>query len=91
VALEQNNLNAPVKIVSIWPGMIDTSLQREARSMDKAMLPTVELFKQVLESGMLTTPEETAKQIIAFLFKEDLEHGEIVDLYDYSKLHQNHS
>ncbi|NIK21758.1 (S)-benzoin forming benzil reductase [Paenibacillus lupini] len=85
VALEQNNSNAPVKIVSIWPGMIDTSLQSEARSMDRAMLPTVELFKQVMESGMLTTPEETAKQIIAFLFKEDIEHGEVVDIYDYSK------
>lgn len=91
VALEQNNTQTPVKVVSIWPGMIDTGLQREARSMDRTMLPTVELFKQVMDSGMLTTPEETAKQIITFLFKEDIEHGEIVDIYDYSKLHQNYS
>ncbi|EFM08452.1 short-chain dehydrogenase/reductase SDR [Paenibacillus curdlanolyticus YK9] len=86
VGLEQNSAQAPVGIVSIWPGMIDTELQREARTQDKAVFPSADVFDSVKESGMLTTPEDTARQIITFLFKKDFEHGEVVDIYDYSKL-----
>ncbi|MFF2019533.1 (S)-benzoin forming benzil reductase [Paenibacillus sp. NPDC058177] len=86
VGLEQNTSVAPVKIVSIWPGMIDTTLQEEARSQSKASFPLAEIFSMVKERGMLTTPEETATQIIDYLFKEDIENGEIIDIYDYSKI-----
>ncbi|MFE4712739.1 (S)-benzoin forming benzil reductase [Paenibacillus sp. NPDC056722] len=86
VGLEQNTSAAPVKIVSIWPGMIDTTLQEEARSQSKASFPSAEIFSMVKERGMLTTPEETAAQIIDYLFKEDIENGEIIDIYDYSKI-----
>ncbi|MCQ6563283.1 hypothetical protein [Paenibacillus mendelii] len=86
MGLEQNHSPVPVGIVSIWPGMIDTNLQEEARNQDKTAFPSAEMFSWVKEKGMLTTPEETAKQIIDYLFKEDFEHGAVVDLYDYSKL-----
>ncbi|MWC29743.1 (S)-benzoin forming benzil reductase [Paenibacillus sp. MMS18-CY102] len=85
-ALEQNHAQAPVGIVSIWPGMIDTALQREARTQDKAAFPSAEVFESVNKAGMLATPEDTARQIIAFLFKKDFEHGAVVDIYDYSKM-----
>ncbi|WP_028560483.1 (S)-benzoin forming benzil reductase [Paenibacillus pinihumi] len=87
-ALEQNHSDAPTGIVSIWPGMIDTNLQQEARSQDPSLFPSAGLFEQVKDAGMLTTPEETAQQIIACLFKSDFEHGAVVDLYDYSKVQQ---
>jgi len=82
VGLEQNHSTAPVGIVSIWPGMIDTELQKEARSQDKSTFPSAELFEMAKDQGMLTAPEETAQQIIAFLFKADFEHGAVVDIYD---------
>jgi benzil reductase ((S)-benzoin forming) len=75
-----------VKVVSIWPGMIDTSLQEEARNQNKTSFPSAEIFNMVKSKGLLTTPEETAAQIIEYLFKENIEHGEIVDIYDYSKV-----
>ncbi|GAA3413464.1 SDR family NAD(P)-dependent oxidoreductase [Paenibacillus hodogayensis] len=86
VGLEQSSSSAPVKIVSIWPGMVDTALQREARSKDATVFPSAELFGMLKDGGVLSTPEETAVQIIDFLFKEDLEHGSIVDIFDYSRL-----
>lgn len=86
VGLEQNHSNAPVGVISIWPGMIDTNLQREARSQDKSVFPSANLFQTVKAAGMLSTPEITAKQIIEFLFKSDFEHGAVVDIYDYSKV-----
>ncbi len=89
VGLEQNHSQSPVGIVSIWPGMIDTTLQREARNQDKAKFPSAELFGMVKDAGMLSTPEKTAKQIIEFLFKKDFEHGAVVDIYDYSKVQQH--
>lgn len=75
-----------VGIVSILPGMIDTNLQREARNQDKATFPSAELFGMVKDAGMLSSPEETAQQIIEFLLKKDFEHGAVVDIYDYSKV-----
>ncbi|WP_054024793.1 (S)-benzoin forming benzil reductase [Bacillus sp. FJAT-28004] len=86
VGLEQNHFQAPVGIVSIWPGMIDTNLQEEARNRDKEAFPSAEIFGMVKNAGLLTSPEETAKQIIGFLFKKEFEHGAVVDIYDYSKL-----
>jgi benzil reductase ((S)-benzoin forming) len=86
VGLEQNTNAAPVKLVSIWPGMIDNSLQEEARNQNKTSFPSAEIFNMVKSNGLLTTPEETAAQIIEYLFKENIEHGEIVDIYDYSKV-----
>ncbi|MDU0206344.1 SDR family NAD(P)-dependent oxidoreductase [Paenibacillus sp. MAH-36] len=90
VGLEQNHSIAPVGVVSIWPGMIDTNLQREARNQDKSTFPSANLFQNVKDAGMLSTPEETAKQIIEFLFKTDFEHGTVVDIYDYSKVQQTY-
>lgn len=89
VGLEQKHSKAPVGVVSIWPGMIDTNLQKEARNLDKETFPSVELFEMVKERGMLTSPGETAQKIIEFLFKKDFEHGEVVDIYDYSKVQQH--
>ncbi|WP_052350380.1 (S)-benzoin forming benzil reductase [Paenibacillus gorillae] len=89
VGLEQNHSKAPVGIVSIWPGMIDTNLQREARNQDKATFPSADIFEMVKENGMLTSPEETAKQIIDCLFKKDFKNGEVVDIYDYSKVQKH--
>ncbi|GKU78890.1 (S)-benzoin forming benzil reductase [Paenibacillus sp. L3-i20] len=88
VGLEQNHSNTPVGIVSIWPGMIDTNLQHEARSQDQSTFPSAELFGMAKDTGMLTTPEETAHLIIDFLFKIEFEHGSVVDIFDYSKLVQ---
>lgn len=89
VGLEQSHTQTPVGIISIWPGMIDTNLQKEARTQDQAAFPSAQLFGKAKDAGMLTTPEETAQQIIAFLFTEHFEHGAIVDIYDYSKLQQH--
>ncbi|UVI29191.1 (S)-benzoin forming benzil reductase [Paenibacillus spongiae] len=85
VGLEQNQAQVPVGIISIWPGMVDTDLQAEARNQDKTTFPSAEIFGMVKDKGMLTTPEETAQHIIEYLFKQDFEHGAVVDLYDYSK------
>jgi benzil reductase ((S)-benzoin forming) len=86
VGLEQNTNATPVKVVSIWPGMIDTGLQEEARNQNKTSFPSAEMFNMIKRKGMLTTPEETAARIIEYLFKDSFEHGAIVDIYDYSKV-----
>jgi len=86
VGLEQNTNASPVKIASIWPGMIDTSLQTEARMQDKVTFPAAELFEEAKNKGMLTTAEDTARQVVEYLLNDEFEHGAIADLYDYSKV-----
>ncbi|MFD0713344.1 SDR family NAD(P)-dependent oxidoreductase [Paenibacillus sp. GCM10027626] len=79
-ALEQKYNQAPVGIVSVWPGMIDTRLQQEAREQDKAAFPSADIFGMAKAAGMLAAPADTAQRIIEFLFKENFEHGAVVDL-----------
>ncbi|MCM3747217.1 SDR family NAD(P)-dependent oxidoreductase [Paenibacillus pasadenensis] len=64
VALEQQHFSSSVAIVSVWPGMIDTGLQQEAR---QAAIPAAGQFREAQLSGLLKTPQETARQIIEVL------------------------
>ncbi|SFF31394.1 benzil reductase ((S)-benzoin forming) [Paenibacillus algorifonticola] len=71
VSLEQLIQPHPAKVVSVYPGMIDTQLQAEIRSASKADFPYVDQFIQIAEEGKLQTPDYTAAKLIALLFSED--------------------
>lgn len=68
VSLEQSNKEHPVKVVSVYPGMIDTQLQAEIRSANIEVFPYVEQFIQIAQAGKLQTPEYTAGKLIDILF-----------------------
>ncbi|ANY65971.1 short-chain dehydrogenase [Paenibacillus sp. BIHB 4019] len=71
VSLEQTVQPYPAKVVSVYPGMIDTQMQAEMRSVSKADFPYVDQFIQIAEEGKLQTPEYTAAKLIELLFSED--------------------
>lgn len=68
-----------MKILSVWPGMIDTSLQEEARNVNKEIFAAAELFNKVKGNSMLTTPQMTADKLIELLLGEQFEQGTVIE------------
>ena len=79
VSLEQIDKPFPVKVVSVYPGVIDTQLQSEIRSVRKEDFPYVDQFIQLSEEGKLQTPEYTAGKLIELLFSEDFGNKTVVE------------
>jgi benzil reductase ((S)-benzoin forming) len=79
VALEQGSKDNAVKVVSVWPGMIDTHLQEEARNADQETFASSVLFNQVKDKGMLTTPQFAAEQIKKLLLGDRFTQGALIE------------
>ncbi|AIY05705.1 short chain dehydrogenase [Planococcus sp. PAMC 21323] len=56
--------NEDIKVVSVAPGIIDTGMQEKIRQSDAADFPLIEKFLDYKESGLLSSPEETARLLI---------------------------
>jgi benzil reductase ((S)-benzoin forming) len=84
IALEQENTVYPVDIVSIAPGIIDTGMQETIRGSMEDAFPLVEKFKDYKEKGLLSSAEQTARQLIAFMENIDFKTIDpITDLRNY--------
>lgn len=74
-----------IKTMSIAPGIIDTDMQGKIRESSETDFPMIENFKAYKEQGMLSTPEQTAEQLIRLLEREDFRDlGTIADIRDYN-------
>jgi benzil reductase ((S)-benzoin forming) len=84
VALEQGNAEHPVDIVSIAPGIIDTGMQETIRGSNEEAFPLLEKFMDYKDKGLLSSAEETAEKLIAFMKNVDFKTiNPIADLRDY--------
>ncbi|MFT4398781.1 (S)-benzoin forming benzil reductase [Bacillus sp. SW14] len=79
IKLEQENQQNPVKIAAVYPGVIDTQLQTEIRSVRKEDFPYVDEFIQLKKTGKLQSPEETADALIQFLTHDEFGEQAIVE------------
>ena len=79
VGVEQGTEASAIKVLSVWPGMIDTGLQEEARSAEKKTFASSEIFQMVKDRGMLATPSIVAKKIIELLLGEEFTQGSIIE------------
>lgn len=85
VATEQSQEKNPVDIVSIAPGIIDTDMQETIRSSGEETFPLLAQFINYKEQGLLSSPEETARNLIRFLEEVDFkETGPIADIRNYT-------
>ncbi len=78
--LEHNNINT--NIISLAPGIIDTSMQDEIRKSDKANFSNIERFIEYKNNGDLSNPNETAMQVYAFIFDKKLHDKTICSVRD---------
>ena len=84
VSLEQANSTNPVDIVSIAPGIIDTGMQETIRASGEAAFPLLDQFIHYKEQGLLSSAEQTAEKLIAFMENEDFKTvGPIADIRNF--------
>ncbi|WP_433012222.1 SDR family NAD(P)-dependent oxidoreductase [Kribbella sp. CA-294648] len=55
------------RVVAVAPGVVDTAMQSEIRSVDEQAFPAVERFRELKSSGGLITPEEAAAGLWAVI------------------------
>jgi NAD(P)-dependent dehydrogenase (short-subunit alcohol dehydrogenase family) len=70
------------KVCSLAPGVIDTDMQVQLRGAAAQDFPDQEGFKQLKSSGMLSTPEEAAAKVLAYLNRTDFGAQPVGDVRD---------
>ncbi len=83
VALEQIHEDYPVEIVSIAPGIIDTTMQEKIRKSSVQDFPLLDRFIDYKSQGQLSSAGETASKLKAFMTTNAFSKGEeIMDIRD---------
>lgn len=79
-AAEQENQPNPVCISALYPGKVDTDMQRRIRQFDPAHFPAHESFVQAKMQGDLLSPGSVARLIVALDDQGRLKNGGVYDL-----------
>ena len=82
VALDQALLANGAKIVSLAPGVIDTDMQVQLRGADGAGFPEQAAFVRLKEAGQLTSSEDAATRVVAYLERADFGAVPVADVRD---------
>jgi benzil reductase ((S)-benzoin forming) len=67
VGLEQQNKEYAFEVISIGPGIVDTSMQQALRSKTSDEFAVAGLFRQAFEEGKSQEPDQVAEKIYAIL------------------------
>lgn len=79
VGLEQKDKEHGFEVISIGPGMVDTSMQLAIRSKTSDQFAMADLFKQAFENGMLQEPGKVAEKIYPLL-RDKYEQGKYMSV-----------
>lgn len=77
---EQRRIPYPTAIYSIYPGVLDTQMQADIRSLNAEAFPLVERFEALHCEGQLSDPREVATEILSFIHHSP--QGGIYDIRD---------
>jgi len=80
ISKEQKEVPNGVSIVSIYPGVVDTDMQAEARNTPKENFKSVQRFIDFYEHGDLVSPKIVAEQIFHLDISGELKNGRILDV-----------
>jgi NAD(P)-dependent dehydrogenase (short-subunit alcohol dehydrogenase family) len=80
VALEEAGRPNGARVVAMAPGVIDTDMQAQLRGADATLFPERERFAQLHAQGLLTSPADCARQLLARLQREDFGREVIADI-----------
>ncbi|RXP57614.1 (S)-benzoin forming benzil reductase [Lutibacter sp. HS1-25] len=83
ISKEQKEEKNGVKIVSIYPGIVDTEMQTKVRSSPKENFKSVQKFIDFYEHGELTSPKQVAEKIYHLDESGELKNGVILDVRNF--------
>jgi benzil reductase ((S)-benzoin forming) len=82
VALEEEGRPNGARVCSLAPGVIDTDMQVQLRGADPARFPDIDNFVGLKEKGALTSPQEAAARVLAYLARPDFGSNPAADVRD---------
>lgn len=80
IALEQSAEAYPVRIISLAPGIVETSMQQKIRAASAEQFPMQKKFTDLYENRGLSDPNVVAARIIPLIFSDQPESGTVSDL-----------
>lgn len=80
VALDEAGKAHPVRIVSLAPGVIDTDMQVALREGNAGAFSEQARFVQLQRSGALSSPDDAARQVLAYLARPDFGADVVADV-----------
>lgn len=81
-ANEQKEVDYPVKVISVAPGIIDTDMQTTIRSTSEEQFVLRQKFVELKEKGLLVKPEVAGKKLAEIIQANVFENGLITDIRD---------
>ena len=79
VGAEQERRGGSCRVLSVAPGVVETAMQEQIRSMTEEAFPQVERFRELHRQGALRDPEDAARDLWA-LVSEERPNGSVLDL-----------
>jgi benzil reductase ((S)-benzoin forming) len=80
VALEESLKPHGAAVCSLAPGVIDTDMQTQLRHADGSAFPDQKTFIGLKNKGLLSSPEEAAGRVLAYLAKPDFGSQPVADV-----------
>jgi NAD(P)-dependent dehydrogenase (short-subunit alcohol dehydrogenase family) len=80
VALDEAHRGDAAKVVSLAPGVIDTDMQTQLRAADADGFPDRKVFVNLRSSGQLSSPQDAAARVLAFLRRDDFGSNVVADV-----------
>ncbi len=80
VALEEALKPHGARVCSLAPGVIDTDMQSQLRGADRTDFPDLDNFVQLKNKGQLSSPDEAASRVLAYLERPDFGMQPVADV-----------
>ncbi len=80
LALEEALQSNGAKVCSLAPGVIDTDMQIHLRAADESAFPDIQGFVNLKAQGMLASPADAARSVLAFLDKPGFGDNPVADV-----------
>lgn len=80
VALDEAGLPNGAKVCSLAPGVIDTDMQAQLRGADAGTFTDQGTFASLHRNGQLTSPENAAARVLAYLERENFGNEPVADV-----------
>ncbi|MDD0814981.1 SDR family NAD(P)-dependent oxidoreductase [Curvibacter sp. HBC28] len=82
VALDEAQKPHGAQICSLAPGVIDTEMQEQLRGTSAEAFPDQQNFAALKANGQLTSADEAARSVLAWLERPDFGHNPVADVRD---------
>jgi benzil reductase ((S)-benzoin forming) len=80
MALEEAHKPNGARVCSLAPGVIDTDMQVQLRQADASQFPDQRSFEGLYTQGQLTSPQEAAARLLAYLERADFGDQPVADV-----------